>query len=160
MEDKRECILVVDDSQINRDILKGILKNDYRVLETENGLEALNLLDIESTSVSAILLDIMVLEQTARILMQNIREQDRVVRMGGDDFLVILMGCGQAEAAAKAEEFRKEAGKLPYSVHDSGYIRLEAGISSRDHFDQNPSTLKQMIDEATADRNQADRTAV
>jgi diguanylate cyclase (GGDEF)-like protein len=102
----------------------------------------------------------MVLEQTARILMQNIREQDRVVRMGGDDFLVILMGCGQAEAAAKAEEFRKEAGKLPYSVHDSGYIRLEAGISSRDHFDQNPSTLKQMIDEATADRNQADRTAV
>lgn len=58
MENNKDRILVIDDNQINREVLRKILNQDYEVLEAANGLEALNLLDIECASVSAILLDI------------------------------------------------------------------------------------------------------
>ena len=51
-------ILVIEDSEINRDILTSILENEYSVLSAENGLVGLNLLKEHSDDISLILLDI------------------------------------------------------------------------------------------------------
>ncbi|MBU9737457.1 two-component system response regulator [Diplocloster agilis] len=51
-------ILVVEDNQINREILKEILSKEYQVLEASNGLEALMLLKECGAEISLILLDI------------------------------------------------------------------------------------------------------
>ena len=40
----KKQILVVEDSELNRVMLKEILCDQYRVLEAENGQEALNIL--------------------------------------------------------------------------------------------------------------------
>ena len=50
-------ILVIEDSEINRDILTSILENEYSVLSAENGLVGLNLLKEHSDDISLILLD-------------------------------------------------------------------------------------------------------
>mgnify|MGYP000737706571 FL=1 len=57
-EKVRQQILVVDDSEMNREILSDMLGNDFRILEAENGEECLQLLDQYGTGISAILLDI------------------------------------------------------------------------------------------------------
>lgn len=54
----RKKILVVEDNEINREILKGILSPDYEVVEAENGQEALDVLQTQKEGISLILLDI------------------------------------------------------------------------------------------------------
>jgi len=64
MGSEKNIILIVDDIDINRIILREILQNDYEILEAENGTDALNILfasDGKPNEVlpTAILLDIM-----------------------------------------------------------------------------------------------------
>lgn len=54
----RKKILVVEDNEINRSILKSILSSEYTVLEAENGQEALFVLQKYGEGISLILLDI------------------------------------------------------------------------------------------------------
>ncbi|MCI1269898.1 MAG: EAL domain-containing protein [Ruminococcus sp.] len=57
MENIKPLILVVEDQKINRDILNHILKNEYNIIEAENGAEALDIFS-KTENISAILLDI------------------------------------------------------------------------------------------------------
>ena len=54
----RKKILVVEDAEINRQILLGILSGEYEVVEAENGKEALDLLHQYGEGISLILLDL------------------------------------------------------------------------------------------------------
>lgn len=51
-------LLVVDDSEMNREILKEILGKEYQILEACDGEEALKMLEQYGTEISLILLDI------------------------------------------------------------------------------------------------------
>ena len=51
-------ILLVDDSAMNRMILKEILGGDYRILEAENGQECLEKMQAEAENIALVLLDI------------------------------------------------------------------------------------------------------
>ena len=61
-EKLKQQILVVDDSEINREILKEILKENYRILEAANGEECLEQLERYGTGISLVLLDIVMPE--------------------------------------------------------------------------------------------------
>lgn len=51
-------ILIVDDAEMNRDLLCEILKEEYDIVEAENGKQALEIMEKEADNISAILLDI------------------------------------------------------------------------------------------------------
>lgn len=55
--DKRQNILIVDDSKFNRDILKEILGETYNYLEAENGNQAIQIIG-ENIGIDLMLLDI------------------------------------------------------------------------------------------------------
>ena len=55
--DKRQNILIVDDSKFNRDILKEILGEKYNYLEAENGNQAIQMIG-ENIGIDLMLLDI------------------------------------------------------------------------------------------------------
>ena len=55
--DKRQKILIVDDSELNRDILKEILGETYNYLEAENGNQAIQMIG-ENIGIDLMLLDI------------------------------------------------------------------------------------------------------
>lgn len=61
-EKLKQQILIVGDSEINREILKEILKEDYRILEAANGEECLEQLERSGTGISLVLLDIVMPE--------------------------------------------------------------------------------------------------
>lgn len=54
---RRHKILIADDSEINRAILIDMLKDEYDILEAEDGEQAMNLLE-DNTDLSLLLLDI------------------------------------------------------------------------------------------------------
>ena len=51
-------ILIVDDSDMNRDLLTEILKQDYELLEAENGEAALKMLEQYGTGIALVMLDL------------------------------------------------------------------------------------------------------
>ena len=55
----KKQILVIEDNEINREILKEIHSETYQVLEAENGQEGLEILKKYKNSISLILLDVM-----------------------------------------------------------------------------------------------------
>ena len=54
----RECILIVDDSEMNRAILYEMLHKDYDILEAENGEMCIRMLEKYGRDISLLLLDI------------------------------------------------------------------------------------------------------
>lgn len=58
MEQKMQTILIVDDSKLNRTVLAQMLGDEYRILEAEDGGQAIALLQKYSAEVSLILLDL------------------------------------------------------------------------------------------------------
>lgn len=59
---QRDIILVVDDIEVNRIILKNIFELEYKIIEAENGKKAVELLMEYGSSVSVVLLDIVMPE--------------------------------------------------------------------------------------------------
>ncbi|MBT9775120.1 diguanylate cyclase [Clostridium sp. MCC353] len=55
-------ILIVDDSELNRSLLADMLRDEYEVLEAENGLQAIKILEFHQFEISLILLDIIMPE--------------------------------------------------------------------------------------------------
>lgn len=55
----KRTVLVVDDEEINRVILGGILEDHYNVLFAENGEEALEIMEAQGPLISLVLLDLM-----------------------------------------------------------------------------------------------------
>ena len=57
-QSEKPSVLIVDDSDMNRAILNEMLKDEYRVLEADNGRTALDLVDRYGDELSLVLLDI------------------------------------------------------------------------------------------------------
>ena len=55
---KKQTILVVDDSEMNRSILADMLGDEYNILEAEDGLEAVSVMQKKSDEIDLMLLDI------------------------------------------------------------------------------------------------------
>jgi two-component system cell cycle response regulator len=71
-----------------------------------------------------------VLRQTARRLLAGLRPYDTVGRYGGDEFLVVLTGCGEATALQLAERLRRFVEREP--VVDEGKsisVTLSLGVA-------------------------------
>ncbi len=57
-EFERPRLLIVDDAEMNREILRVMLEDDYEILEAESGEEAVRVLSERRGDISAVLLDI------------------------------------------------------------------------------------------------------
>lgn len=55
---KKQKILIVDDSEMNRAILADMLDDEYEIIEAENGVEAVSVLQNHVMEISLVLLDV------------------------------------------------------------------------------------------------------
>ena len=69
----RKRILVVEDNELNREILREILSVEYHVLEAENGQTALKVLQEHKSSISLIFLDVMMPVMDGYTFLDHIR---------------------------------------------------------------------------------------
>ncbi|NLG04186.1 MAG: EAL domain-containing protein [Clostridia bacterium] len=69
-----QTVLVVDDEQINRRILRKLLEDNYNVIEAKNGEEAWRLISQKRNVINAVLLDIIMPEVDGFAVLAKIRE--------------------------------------------------------------------------------------
>ena len=58
MEQRRQTILIADDSQLSRSVLSDILSSHYHTLEAENGIQVLDLLQQQEGRIDLLVLDL------------------------------------------------------------------------------------------------------
>ena len=73
-----KTVLIVDDNQINREILKKFLKDHYNIVEAENGQVALDILTKNQIEFSAVLLDLTMPVMDGYTFLQHIQEDSRL----------------------------------------------------------------------------------
>ena len=86
----KERVLVVDDSDINREILSGILQNEYDIIEAKNGKEALLLIEKYRDELAVILLDLIMPVMSGFDVLEYMNERGYianipVITISGDD---------------------------------------------------------------------------
>lgn len=95
----RLTILIVDDMIVNRLILKGIIENDYNVIEAESGVRALELLE-QGEKIDIILLDLIMPEMSGIEFLHIIKQDERYRNMP----VIVNTQAGERENEAKALE--------------------------------------------------------
>ena len=60
-----------------------------------------------------------VLREAARRMQSSIRQYDSIGRYGGEEFLILFPGCGEADCFAQADRLRKLLGQTEMKVNDT-----------------------------------------
>ncbi len=83
---RKEKILIVDDSELNRAILADMLGEEYDIVEAENGLEGVGILQKMGTELSLVLLDIVMPEMDGFGVLDTMHQNHWI-----DDIPVIMI---------------------------------------------------------------------
>lgn len=70
-------VLIVDDNSVNRKILAKILSDNYESIEAENGQEALDILSLQASEISAVMLDIIMPVMDGYEFLKRIQSDER-----------------------------------------------------------------------------------
>ena len=92
-----------------------------------------------------------VLRQFAELLAHEVREQDRIGRWGGEEFLILFPETTESEAAELMEWIREKAADLKLEWEEesvSGLITLSAGITELRSSDQDINEIISRADRA------------
>lgn len=89
-------ILIVDDSDINREILEEMLSGEFRILQASNGKECVNILEEQGADISLILLDIIMPEMTGFDVLTYMNHRGWI-----EDIPVIMISSEDSESAIR-----------------------------------------------------------
>lgn len=83
-------ILIVDDTEMSRELLAELLEDKYEVVFARNGREALHILSIQMGGITAVLLDLLMPEMNGYEFLMEIRDRKwdsrfPVIVISGDD---------------------------------------------------------------------------
>lgn len=93
-EQEQPTLLIVDDEEIIRDLCCSALKNDYRLLQAEDGQKALEVLD--GQAVDLVLADVMMPIMNGLDMLQRIKQRDP------DQLVIIMTGYADKEIILRA----------------------------------------------------------
>ena len=87
---KKERVLIVDDSSFNREILFGILKNEYDLIEAANGRQAIDKIKEYGSDIAVVLLDLVMPEMSGFEFLDYMNERNMlrdlpVIAITGDE---------------------------------------------------------------------------
>lgn len=94
----KERVLIVDDSEINREILSGILKSGYDIIEAKDGDEAIEQITRYNTDISLILLDLIMPVTSGFDVLDYMNEQGYIF----DIPVITITGDGSGESVRSA----------------------------------------------------------
>lgn len=101
MDMEKKTILIADDAEINRDILKMIFDEQFHVLEAADGQEAINKLDAYHNKIVMLFLDLIMPEKSGLEVMEHMQEKGYMTTIP----VIMITGEATAESDAKAYEY-------------------------------------------------------
>lgn len=85
-----------------------------------------------------------VLQDVAQAVKTSLRAGDTVARWGGEEMLASLLGAGEADAAAKAEEIRRKVAALAFPGIPGLTVTVSSGVATH----QEGEDLKALVKRA------------
>ena len=122
-----QLVLVVDDHEINRDILGGILEDHYDVIYAENGREALEQIKAHINDLAIVLLDLVMPEMSGFEVLEYARNDEQMKKI---PFIVLT-----AEKSAELEALELGAVDFitkPIDMHEVILARVSRIIELSD----------------------------
>ena len=80
MDNKQRTILIADDAEINRDLLRMLFENDYNIIEASNGEEAIEALASNKDHIATLFLDLVMPKKIQRACYYGYRRSHRRYR--------------------------------------------------------------------------------
>ncbi|MFB0518885.1 MAG: GGDEF domain-containing protein, partial [Acidobacteriota bacterium] len=150
---KKEELIIKDDltKAYNRRFFESYFDEEIRRSQRYSLLLSLIFMDLNDFKRINILyghfVGSQVLQEVARRIIDKVRNIDKVVRYGGDEFCIVLPETGPQEAYLVAERIREEIENKPYECSESKYYSLTGsyGIAS---FPEHGSTKRELVDSA------------
>lgn len=115
MNDK---ILVVDDSEINRELLSDILEEDYEILTAEHGEEAVSKLEKLQDNISIVLLDLQMPKLDGFGVLDIMRERKWLER------IPVLVITGEQSTAVENECFKLGVSDFIHKPFEPSLVRM------------------------------------
>ena len=113
----KRTILIVDDVEINRRILTGMLQDEYLILEAKNGVEACDIMKTEYQRISAVMLDIVMPVMNGFEALTWIRSMQEMSQ------IPILMITGSVEEESRVKALALGANDFILKPYNTGIIK-------------------------------------
>lgn len=125
--DSKKNILIVDDIEVNRVVLRTILGNEFHILEADNGNAALSILDKEE-DIDLVITDIQMPHMDGVELIRHIRENHRF------DDISIIANTQYGDLQQEEEIYRLGVTDFVYKPASAAVIQLRVrNIMKADH---------------------------
>lgn len=116
--DRQKTVLVVDDSAMNRSILCEILCPEYKIVEAENGVQALKMLKNAKSKVDAIILDIITPEMGGYEFMECMKKDKRFAQ------IPVIILTEKADSASERKALENGAWDFVSKPYDAEIVKL------------------------------------
>lgn len=103
---EKNTILIIEDMEINREMLAEIFRDEYTILEAENGKEGIKLFVENFSSIAVVLLDLIMPVMDGFEVLELLREKDLISKVP----IVMITG----EASVEYEQKGYEYGVMDY----------------------------------------------
>ena len=116
--DRQKTVLIVDDSAMNRSILCEILCPEYKIVEAENGVQALKMLKNAKSKVDAIILDIITPEMGGYEFMECLKKDKRFAQ------IPVIILTEKADRASERKALENGAWDFVSKPYDAEIVKL------------------------------------
>lgn len=109
---EKNLILIADDAEINREMIKFIFEEQYEVLEAKDGEETIALLDQHAKEIAVLFLDLIMPKKSGLDVLKHMQAT------GYTDFLPVIMITGEATPEAEYQAYNLGASDIIYKPFD------------------------------------------
>ena len=89
-----------------------------------------------------------VLRNTAKVFISSVRNNDSVIRMGGDEFLIVLQDCNEQSALDVVQRIKESMKQIIYDSEKNLHAKADFGIAYTDSFVNNDAFIANLIKKA------------
>lgn len=117
MNTEKRTIMIADDAEINRELLKLIFEDQFNVLEAEDGEQAIKILDERHDDIGMLFLDLIMPGRTGLEVMEHMREKKYM------NTVPVIMITGEATADTDVKAYEYGASDIIYKPFEARVIK-------------------------------------
>lgn len=143
----KNTILIVDDAEINRDLLRCIFEEQYEILEAENGMDAMKVIEAHKDELAVVFLDLVMPKATGLVVLEFMSLKKYM------DSIPVIMITGEATADTDEKAYEYGASDIIYKPFDARVVMRRTKniielFAHRRHIEQKLEERTRALDES------------
>lgn len=134
-------ILIVDDAEINRELLKDIFEDEYSILEARDGQEAIDIIDLHKLSISLVFLDLVMPNKSGLDVLSFMNDRGYI------DHIPVIMITGEATIESDLRTYEYGAADIIYKPFEPSIVTRRA--KNLIELYQNRESIERQLEERT-----------